>query len=153
MSTSSFVPTRKHAGVWAQEYFGLYQPSIVEQLAVQRSLMSAPFVIADVDDVFPHFDELRGVTRLAGLGGLHQALFDAHQRMVRVRAGLQDEVNTITVMTVDESSDHQFNAEQLAMASDLWRNGRTYGESVILAPGATPGGGGGFAQQHPVVQR
>ena len=146
MPTSSFTPTRQHPGVWAQEHFALYQPSMVEALAMQRSLMSAPFVLADVEDVFEHVDELRGVTRLVGVGGLHQALFDAHQRMVAVKLGLRDEVNTITVMTVDESSDHQFNDEQLAMMADLWRNGRQYGETILLMPGATPGGGAGFGQ-------
>jgi hypothetical protein len=146
-SSTLFVPSRLHVSQWAQVHFGRYQPSMLESLAMQRSLLSSPFVVADVEDAFPHFDELRGVTRLVGIPGLHQALFAAHERMQGVKAGLRDEVNTITVMTVDGTSDHQFNDEQLAMAADLWRNGRRYGETLIVVEGAIPGGGAGFGQQ------
>ncbi|MDY1006328.1 hypothetical protein [Curtobacterium sp. CFBP9011] len=61
------------------------QPMMLEQLAMQRSLLVSPFLLADVGDQLDWFDHLRGVTRPVGVAGASGA-----RRRARPDAGGAD---------------------------------------------------------------
>ncbi|WIE80959.1 hypothetical protein [Curtobacterium sp. MCSS17_016] len=131
---SSFKTTRLHPGPWSLQHFPDAQPTMLEALAMQRSLLSLPFVLADVGDQFDWFDELRGVSRFVGVAGLHQALVAAHDRMRAAKTRLREEGNVLTVFALDAETDAQFNDEQKAMVTDLWKDGYHFGETLLIYP-------------------
>jgi hypothetical protein len=134
MSPSSSTPVRLLPGPWSLQHFPDSQPMMLEQLAMQRSLLTLPFVIADVGDELEWFDELRGVTRLVGVAGLHQALVAAHDRMRAAKTRLREEGNVLTVFALDADVDLQLNGEQKAMVTDLWKDGHHFGETLLFHP-------------------
>ncbi|MGW8431314.1 hypothetical protein ACWGJ9_09320 [Curtobacterium citreum] len=134
MSPSSSLPARMRPAEWALQHFRDSQPMMLEQLAMQRSLMSSSFVLADVDDELEWFDDLRGVTRLVGVAGAHQALVGAHDRLRAARTSLREVGNVLTVFALDAATDLQLNGEQKAMVADLWKDGHHFGETLLFYP-------------------
>jgi glucose/arabinose dehydrogenase len=137
MYPSSSTPVRLLPGPWALQHFPDSQPMMLEQLAMQRSLMSSSFVLADVDDTLDWFDDLRGVTRLVGVAGAHQALVGAHDRLRAARSRLREAGNVLTVFALTAGTDLQLNDEQKAMVTDLWKDGHHFGETLLFYPNTT----------------